>query len=336
VKHLFLPVTAVALVIFMSGIFFWYRGSLRAVNQTSQKSPTRFVITKNQSANSILVDLKQAGFIRSVVAVKIYLKLNHLENKLQPGGYSLSNASSAAQIIDSFIHGPEDLWVTIPEGWRREQIAVRLDSILSGSGSVFDPMEFIRLTATIEGQLFPDTYLVPPQATAFEIIKMMTGNFAKKSGLEGLKQKNLSGMAYTPEDILIIASLVEREAKSDADRATIAGILMKRYSAGWPLQVDASAQYAVDSYNCRNSQLTCNWWQSLPDTGFKSAYNTYLNPGLPPAPLCNPGQAAISAAADLKNTATPYWFYLHDTRGIAHFAINMSQHQLNIDKYLHP
>jgi UPF0755 protein len=256
------------------------------------------------------------------------LRLNNLSSRLKPGGYILTSDLSTSQILAILVSGPKDIRVTIPEGWRREQIAGKVASALSGPGSRFDPTEFIEESATLEGQLFPDTYFISPQASSVDVIKLFTANFYKKTGLNVLDQP--------AQEVLIIASLIEREAKFDSERATIAGILSKRYGAGWPLQVDASVQYAADSYNCRNRPLTCDWWPPLTATQFPSAYNTYLHPGLPPTPISNPGLASINAARNKENTHTPFWYYLHDSQGKAHFATTLTEHQFNIDKYLKP
>lgn len=323
-KYFLLALLILVLIFF--GLGFWYFLQLQPVS--SQTDKISFVVSKSESGDSILSRLQTAGLIRSALASKLFLRLNNLSSRLKPGGYILTSDLSTSQILAILVSGPKDIRVTIPEGWRREQIAARLASILSGPNSLFDPMEFIRQTATLEGRLFPDTYFVSPQASSGDVIKLFTSNFNKKTGLNVLDQP--------AKEMLIIASLVEREVKFDSERATIAGILIKRYEAGWPLQVDASVQYAADSYNCRNRLLTCEWWSPLTDTQFLSAYNTYLHPGLPPTPISNPGLASINAAKNQENARTPYWYYLHDTQGKVHLAVTLAEHQANIDKYLKP
>ena len=325
-KPLLFKTGLVFVLLTLLGIFtavFWYIYSLTPLISSAPAIKISFVITRNESATSVLNKLAEAKAIRSSLAAKLYLKAGHLENRLLPGGYVISPASSTAQIIRQLTTGPKDIWVTIPEGWRREQIAQKLVSVLSDPTSAFDPKEFLTQTATLEGRLFPDTYLISPKSNASDIIRTLVANFSKKTSPLDISQPDL-----------IIASLVEREAKFDSDRATVASILVQRYKSAWPLQVDATVQYALDSYSCSRRPLSCQWWQPLPDTQFKSSYNTYLFVGLPPAPISNPGLASITA---VKNAApTPYWYYLHDTQGKAHFAQSFVGHQLNIDKYLRP
>lgn len=274
--------------------------------------PTSFSITPKESASSIIFRLSSAKLISSPLAVKIYLRLNNVSQKLKPGGYQISPGLSPKQIIDLFVTGPKDVWVTIPEGWRREQIAQRLKSTLVD----FNDREFITLSASLEGRLFPDTYLIPTQAEPSVIINIFSKNFAKKTA-------NLPALT---QDQIILASLIEREAKTDPDRAIIAGIISKRQKAGWPLQIDASIQYALGRVD--------NWWPDSIDTRFPSPYNTYIYPGLPPAPICNPGLASITAVVN--PTISPYWFYLSAPDGTTYYASTLAQHNLNIDKYLRP
>lgn len=272
----------------------------------------QFTVLPAEPAASIVNRLQNAGLIRSSLAARVYLKFKGLDQKLRPGEYELSSSESLESIISKLSRGPKDIKITIPEGWRREQIAERLSVSIKN----FDAREFILSTASLEGQLFPDTYHISPTATVPDIIAIMTRNFFQKSGLELPKDK----------DVLIIASLVEREANTDADRPTVAGIITKRLEAGWPLEIDATVQYGVNRGP--------DWWKPIYNTKVPSVYNTYLNPGLPPAPISNPGLASILAALHPQETA--YWFYITGNDGITRYARTLSEHNLNIDKYLLP
>lgn len=295
-----------------AGTFLWWQYQLSSPSSSSSP-PQYFVITTGESASSVISRLASAGLIRSSLAAKIYLKLTGTTSSFRPGSYQLSAGSSFSQLISRLASGPADVWVTFPEGWRREQMAARLSSTFPD----FPVTDFQKYTASLEGQLFPDTYLIPSTADTRMIISLLTANFAKKSGLSMPTQTN----------ILIIASLVEREAKTDPDRRLIAGILLKRLSEGMPLQVDATVQYAADS-----AHSTSKFWQPIVDTHFTSPYNTYLHPGLPPGPIANPGSASIQAV--LHPQVSAYYYYLTDSSGITHYAATLAEHNLNIDKYL--
>ena len=135
------------------------------------------------------------------------------------------------------------------------------------------------------------------------------------------------------QDTLNLASLVEREAKTDPDRAIIAGILWKRLRAGWPLQIDATVQFASANKNCPGNP-NCDWWVPPYDTKLPSVYNTYIRAGLPPGPICSPGLAAITAAKNPQTSS--YWYYITGSDGITYYARDLREHQSNIDKHLKP
>jgi UPF0755 protein len=330
VKKIILGLILVFLTIGSFSAFFWYQ--LQPV-ASSPESGWQFTITKNQTASSILADLQSKGIIRSALAAKIYLKLTRQETHMSPGGYQVSRLSTP-QVIQLLTSGPQDIWITIPEGWRREQIAARLQANLAD----FSPDLFLQLTATLEGRLFPDSYLIPASASPPDVVAVLTRNFSRKTGLDPGAKYDLTvdsrRLQLTGSEILTLASLIEREAKNQSERENIAAILVKRLSLDWPLQIDASVQYARDNQKCSIIPLECNYWEPVLDTHLVSSYNTYLHPGLPPGAIANPGLAAISAVRSPKDT--PYFFYLTGTDGITRYAKNMSEHQLNIDKYLRP
>ncbi|KKW02690.1 MAG: hypothetical protein UY36_C0004G0006 [Parcubacteria group bacterium GW2011_GWA1_49_11] len=282
--------------------FAWWTGQLAPANSTDEKTYS-FIIPLGQSASQTTTSLFSQKLIRSQLAANLYLKFSGLDKKIRPGTYFLSPSLHLKPLLESLTAGPRDVWITFPEGWRREQIATRLAANLQ----TFNPQTFLTLTATLEGRLFPDTYLIPTYATEEDLVTMLTSNFSRKVG-------------FIDPDDLILASLVERETRRPSDRPTVAGILKKRLAAGWPLQVDATIQYARGD------------WSPITNTRIPSVYNTYIHLGLPPTPIANPGLDSINAVRNPKNT--PYWYYLHDAQGEIHYATTISQHNSNVDKYL--
>lgn len=274
-------------------------------------TPLSVIIPKNQTAGAVVDELATKGVIKSVLFAKIYFRLSGTAAHLQSGTFEVSAGQGLPEIIHTLSQKPKDVWVTIPEGWRREQIAERFMAELAGPAEAFSAGDFLTNTVGLEGQLFPDTYLVPREATALDIKKYLLDNFAARAGT-------------VDRETLILASLVEREGKTDADRPVIAGILQNRLQARWPLQVDASLQYAQGS--------NTDWWPKEVNTKAPSLYNSYLHTGLPPTPICNPGLASINAAK--KPTKTNYWYYLHGKDGVVHYAQTIQEHNANIDKYL--
>jgi UPF0755 protein len=134
--------------------------------------------------------------------------------------------------------------------------------------------------------------------------------------------------------VLILASIVEREAGLDQDRPLIAGILLKRWRQGWPLQADATIQYAVGDDRCQGQEAECDYWAPVKkaDLAINSAYNTYKNQGLPPGPICSPGLASIKAV--VYPQTSDYWFYLSDSDGTVHYARTNEEHSENVTRYL--
>lgn len=293
---------SLSLVLLAFGGFAWWTGQLAPANSSDEKTYS-FIIPVGQSASQTTSALFSKNLIRSTLAANLYLKISGLDKKIRPGTYFLSPSLHLKPLLESLTAGPRDVWITFPEGWRREQIATRLAANLQN----FNPQTFLALTATLEGRLFPDTYLIPTYSTEEDIVHMLTANFSQKVG------------SLDPDD-LILASLVERETRHSSDRPTVAGILKKRLAAGWPLQVDATIQYARGD------------WSPITNTRIPSVYNTYIHPGLPPAPIANPGLDSINAVRYPKTTL--YWYYLHDARGEIYYATTISEHNSNVDKYL--
>jgi len=308
--------------------FFWWCWATKAVtsefeNQDSGlKNEEFFVIKKGESLNSIAERLKKEKLIRSSLAFKIVVYTQGLAGKIQAGSFQVSSNWTPYKIAERLTHGTVDVWITFPEGWRREEIVRRLAANIEG----FNIEEFLLLTKDLEGYLFPDTYLISKLSTPSAIVKTLTNNFREKT-------KNLNP-GYRE---LILASIIEREVKYEQDRPIVAGILAKRLEVGWPLQVDATIQYALaDSrFMVSNSDFyNYNWWPEITKNDLKidSPYNTYKYKGLPPTPICNPGLAAIESV--LNHPTTNYWFYLSDNKGKIHFAETLEEHQKNINKYL--
>jgi len=252
--------------------------------------------------------LYENKLIRSPRIFQIFVRMSDIS--LQAGDYSLS-PGKLPSIAQALTTGREDeVRITIPEGYRREQIAELLASKLG-----IDPVEFIIKTGELEGYLFPDTYSFAKNSTADDIIQRLQNNFE-------LKARNLN---LTREDI-ILASIVEREALTQAEKPVVAGILKNRLNDGWALEVDASIQYIMGKPS--------DWWPTplLGDRKRKSPYNTYLNRGLPPGPIGNPGLVSLSAVKTPEKS--DYYFYLHDKNGGIHYAATNAEHDANIAKYI--
>lgn len=315
----FFLLLAVAVVIAI-GSWFWWRDAISAVDP-SDTTPKMFIIRRGEGVKSVAARLASEGFIRSPTGFFLLVKSMGIERDLQAGDYRLNPAMDAATLARELTHGTLDVWVTTLEGWRVEEIAAKLTKELDIPES-----EFVKVAR--EGYMFPDTYLVPRDATVGAVALLFTSTFDQKVDTAMRADAKKTGLTF-PE-VITLASIVEREGRTDEDRPVIAGILLKRLKADWPLQADATLQYALGYQTQEKS-----WWKkNLFDEDKKIAtlYNTYLHPGLPPGPIANPGLASIKAVIYPKET--DYWYYLHDPKGGVHYAETLEEHNSNIAKYL--
>mgnify|MGYP001613393200 FL=1 len=260
--------------------------------------------------------LKREGLIKDPVIFFVYIKFYGRDRQIQAGDYRLSPSMRLSQVIDELNHGTLDRWVTIPEGYRAEEIAdVLSKNIPSYSES------WRSVLNENEGYLFPDTYLVPRDADIEMVVTIMRNNFNRKLEEAGVAE-NSSNLSRT----VILASLIEREAVTDEEKPLIAGVIENRLRRGMALDVDATIQYVKGKPGA--------WWPQITQDDYKnvdSPYNTYLNPGLPPGPIANPGIKAIKAA--LNPQTHSYYFYIH-ADGKIYPARTIEEHQANIQKYL--
>jgi len=330
-KRLFIPLLfiVVLLVVSVAG-FSWWRINSKPVSFEEQK--TRFVIPKGRSATQIGGALFEERLIRNPLVFKIYVQVTGKAKKIQSGQYTLSPNFTLKEIVTRLTSGPEELWVTIPEGLRREEIVEKFISGLEmdGEESLVFRQEFLAESQGQEGFLFPDTYLFPREVTALQVVRKLRNTFDTKTEF---LQEDIGRSTYTLNELVSLASILERETKKDDERPVVAGIYYKRLDNGVLLQADATVQYAVASERCTvNGQ--CNWWPVITrqDWEINSPYNTYKFSGLPPAPIASPGLTSLEAAVN--PLESDYWYYIHDKDGIIHFASTLEEHNRNVNTYL--
>jgi len=309
VKRLLLIPLAIVLLVAVS-VGWFYENTLPV---SGDKSFKNFVVDKGSSAGVVGNKLVGAGLIRSAIAFKIYIQFTGLSGSIQAGEFQISPSSSIPEVVSTFLKGPVELWVTIPEGLRREEIAGKFSSVLS-KDQTFEN-EFLKASTGEEGYLFPDTYLFPKDVTASVVVAKMKATFDLKTA--ALKPS---------KDQVILASLIERETKGSAERPIVAGIILKRLKAGWALQIDATLQYGLGTAK--------NWWPILTrdDIAANTPYNSYKFPGFPPTPIANAGLSSIQAAVNPQDS--DYWYYIHSSDGVIHYAKTLEEHNSNIRKYL--
>ena len=303
--------------------FTWGKQQLQAVDLTDT-TIRRFVIPKGASTARTAELLKEKKLIKNPLVFRAYARYSGLDRSLQAGAYDLAPSMSVFEITQTLQQGSKAIWLTLPEGMRVEEVAERLtDTELTD----FDAEQFITMAKPNEGRIFPDTYLVPRESSAEQLFTLFTDTFQEK--VETGLSTELASSERPVEEILILASLIQREGRTPEDMGLIAGVLDNRLKQGMKLDIDATLSY-LRGYD----EAARNWW-SAPTIDLKnvdSPYNTYKVSGLPPTPIASPGLSAIRAALD--PTPTAALFYLHAPDGEAYFAETLAEHSANIERYL--
>lgn len=263
--------------------------------------------------------LDKEGLIRSPSLFEFCAKVVGGTKPVSAGQYLFKEPISACTIairIARSISGIPAIRVTIPEGMSNKEIVAVLEKNIPRFDSAF----FLEHARAQEGFLFPDTYFLPENVTALGVETILTANFNKKvdpwSG-------EIETSGHSKRDIIIMASILEKEATTEEDKALVSGILWKRIAKGMALQVDASFSYL---FGKKSSEVT------VADKQVKSTYNTYLNKGLPGGPIGNPGLVAIRSA--IHPTSSQYLYYLSGKDGVMHYAKTFDEHIVNKAKYL--
>jgi UPF0755 protein len=280
-------------------------------------SRTLFTITKGESLSEIADLLYKKNIIRSPFLFKNFIIYKGGERGAIAGDYYINQPESVFSLATRVTSGNFGIVltkITIPEGWDVPDIVTLLSKNFDG----FDSNTFAKIAP--EGYLFPDTYFLKPNVTPQDVIKLMQDNFNKK--IETLRA-DIRKFNQPLNKIIIVASIVEKEARTEETRRIIAGILWRRLSLGMPLQVDSSFSYV-------NGKSTFDL--TLDDLKIDSPYNTYRYKGLPPTPISNPGIDSILAA--IHPIKTDYLYFLSDKSGTMHYAKTFEDHKKNRDLYL--
>jgi UPF0755 protein len=281
----------------------------------------RVVIPRGTTFHETAAILHRAGLVDNEMVFDLYARYRNLDRSVEAGAYDLTRNLNMDQILVALQTAqPDEIFVTIPEGYTIPKTAQRLDAggVIKGSeyldlathGSFEDQFAFLAgrpARASLEGFLFPDTYLVPKDGKAKDLISLQLKQF----GIEwtDARQAQAGQRKLSVLQIVTLASLIEREARFDVDRAKVASVIYNRLGRGMLLQIDATVLYAKGV------------WQATvthDDRKVDSPYNTYLHSGLPPGPIANPGIKAIDAA--LNPAQTDYLYYLSDPQGHLHYA----------------
>lgn len=319
----------IIIIIFITKLF--WSSQLSAVS--ADKSTKIFIVEKGEDFSKITEQLKEAKLIKSAWAFTLLAKKTGLSKKIQAGTFRLSPSYSVREVLRVLTSQPLDIWVTLIEGWRVEEMAETLSlkfnpsttSTALGTSSLrtgIQSAKFVKIAK--EGYMFPDTYLFPVDTSEEQLAKRLKETFDEKYTDE-LKSK-IKALGLTEEQGVILASIVEREARSDKVRTEVASILLKRLKIGMGLNADATIQYALGYQKNEKS-----WWKrnlTIEDLKINSPYNTYLYVGLPPAAIANPSLSSIKAVANA-DSSTPYLYYYHDSKGNSYYARTLEEQNTN-------
>jgi len=317
----------------------YWNSSLSMTAFSDSSSIKTITIVSGEDPLKIGQKLQENGVIANANDFLCYVRKIDAGSKIQAGYYEISVPISLEQLVPLLQSAQiQTVRVTIPEGLRLDEVAIRLENALTPNNSRvrFSADEFLQRTAdptvvnelsyaknkkTLEGFLFPDTYEIAKNASTQEVIDLLTDNFTKRITTSAplATSKTLS-----PYEVVILASILEKEANRNyEEKQTIAGILLKRMKNGWLLQVDATLLYQKRDWK---ATITTQ------DTKIDHPYNTYTRKGLPPTPICNPGIESLKAVLNPKESA--YWFYLHGKDGTVRYAKTHDEHLQNISLYL--
>lgn len=278
-----------------------------------------FLIEKNQGLKEIAGRLTEAQIIRSRFWFMVYVFSRGWADRLQAGEYSLSPSMNVGEIARMLAFGevlPHQARVTVPEGFNLKQI----DELLV-KADLIEPGELVNNYSHLEGYMFPDTYLFEKKAALEEITAKVVANFNKKI-TDGMNDE-IKRQGKTLSEIVIMASVIEKEIAGWENSRLVAGIFWRRLKNSQPLESCATIAYVLGVNKRR---------YSIEDTKVNSPYNTYRNVGLPPGPICSPGLTAVSAA--IYPQYSDYNYFLAKPDGETVFSRTYQEHLENKAKYL--
>jgi UPF0755 protein len=333
------------------GVYLRLRQPELAGVPSSSDTPVPFVIDSGETASSVAQRLEGMGLISDAGLFSLYMRYSGIDQRLEAGNFQLAANMTMPEIAQALQQAlVQEVTITIPEGWRAEQVAELLenegimdaDSLLAavraGDPAALGLGEYDFLAdrpgrATLEGYLFPDTYRVPARAAPANLLKVMLDNFNEKVVTELRAGAAASGLSL--HEAVVLASIIEREAVQADERPLIASVYRNRLSGvcdgqvGGPyLQADPTVQYARG----RPGEW---WWQpsSVEEYQYvQDPYNTYLYPGLPPGPIASPGLSALDSA--IRPAQTQYCFFVATGEDGRHvFATTLAEHEDNVRQY---
>jgi len=345
----------VIIIIIIGVILFgsnYYKNIITSVNSDS-KDNVSIQVQEGDNLNSLAKTLEEKGVIKSEFILKLYLRSNNISANIKPGTYLVSKNLTIDEVISILETGSQKvaIVVTLRDGLKYEQSADIIDNAFQQQGNgktVFDKNQFIQICQNpdkfilsievknfltkykpigkpLRGFLFPDTYKFDVDSTSEQVVETMILNFHQRLIDNNVPIDNVTSTQSelkTFYSTLTLASIIQKESGKPADDANISSVFHNRLADNYPLQSDATINFALN-----NSDPSI----SVQDTNINSPYNTYKNNGVTPTPIDEPGILAIIAA--IKPTDTKYYFFVYDKSSNVYFAKTFAEHQRNIYKH---
>lgn len=311
-------------------------------------TPVSFAISPGESADVIASNLVQAGLLSDADLFVRYVRFHGLDETLEAGDYTLSPRLTLPELALTLTEAyAQEIELRFLEGWRLEEMAEYLSVTNPADISAdefqaiaqretpfnlsnYDFLSSLPPEATLEGFLFPDTYLLPLEADAAYLVDQMLQNFGQRV-TPALRQA-FGAKGLSLRQAVALASIIEREAVVPEERPLIAGVFFNRLAQNIKLEADPTAQYALGYQPQQES-----WWKSpldLDDLQVDSPYNTYLVSGLPPGPIANPGLSSLEAVAEPRDT--DFLFFVVDCRsdvaGSHIFSASYEEHLAHVQR----
>ena len=286
----------------------------------------RVIVPRGATLRVAAESLARAGVVQNATAFRLYGMMRGSDRSIRAGTYVFKRGISWGDVLDDLRGGKGlEQAITIPEGWSLIQIVPQLARVLevpvdSVQAAVRDTALLHRLdvpTPTLEGYLFPDTYVFPDGTTARAAVRVMVERFERVWQPEW--NARLQALAMSRHDVMALASIVEKEARLPEERPVIAAVYLNRLKAGMLLQADPTVQYALGKHVAR---------VFYKDLEVESPYNTYKHTGLPPGPIASPGKPSIVAALNPANV--PYTYFVAHPDGHHEFTTSFSAHSIAV------
>jgi UPF0755 protein len=329
----FLALALLAVLVVGGGGLVLYARTQLDPPQSSHAQTVSVEVKSGETLDQLADDLQAKGVVRNAFWFRWFARFKGLADRLHAGRFKLDSGMGASAVVARLEEAPDVtiVRVVLAEGLTARQMATRIGSSGVGvtadqymaevqNGSFSEPFLSGRPAgASLEGFLFPDTYAIPQGSTAHQVVQMQLDDFAKRT--DSLLKSPPHGLSVY--QLVVLASIVEREARFDDDRPKVASVLYNRLDQGMDLQVDASVLYGLGVFG--RAPTSDELHKDTP-------YNTYLHSGLPPTPISNPGLASLQGAANPAQTG--FLFYVSDGCGHNHYSTTQAQHEQQSAQYV--